>query len=66
MVVVKKRNKFIDIVLLFLTFLKVGAFTFGGGYAMIPIIQREVVDKRKWVTDNDILDILAISESDKE
>lgn len=63
MVVVKKRNKFIDIVLLFLTFLKVGAFTFGGGYAMIPIIQREVVDKRKWVTDNDILDILAISES---
>ncbi len=63
MFLVKKGNKFIDILLLFLTFLKVGAFTFGGGYAMIPIIQREVVDKRKWVNNSDILDILAISES---
>ena len=60
---VKKGSKFTDILLLFLTFLKVGAFTFGGGYAMIPIIQKEVVDKRKWVDNNDILDILAISES---
>ena len=59
----KKRTKFIDIVSLFLTFLKVGAFTFGGGYAMIPIIEKEVVEKRKWVNDNDILDIIAISES---
>ena len=49
--------------MLFLTFLKVGAFTFGGGYAMIPIIQKEVVDKRKWANNSDILDILAISES---
>lgn len=49
--------------MLFLTFLKVGAFTFGGGYAMIPIIQKEVVEKRKWATNADILDILAISES---
>ena len=63
MFVVKKGNKFTDILLLFLTFLKVGAFTFGGGYAMIPIIQREVVDKRKWVSNTDILDIIAISES---
>lgn len=63
MFVVKKGNKFTDILFLFLTFLKVGAFTFGGGYAMIPIIQREVVDKRKWVSNTDILDIIAISES---
>lgn len=45
------------------TFLKIGAFTFGGGYAMIPLIQREVVEKNKWLTDEDILDIIAIAES---
>ena len=60
---VKKEGKLFQILMLFLTFLKVGAFTFGGGYAMIPIIQKEVVEKRKWATNADILDILAISES---
>ena len=59
----KKENKFKQILILFLTFLKVGAFTFGGGYAMIPIIHKEVVEKRKWATNSDVLDILAISES---
>ncbi len=49
--------------LLFVTFLKIGAFTFGGGYAMIPLIQKEVVEKRKWISDQDILDIVAIAES---
>ena len=48
---------------IFLTFFKIGAFTFGGGYAMIPLIQREAVDNRKWVTEEDILDIVAIAES---
>lgn len=48
---------------LFFTFLKIGAFTFGGGYAMIPMIQREIVEKKKWINDEDILDIVAISES---
>ena len=48
---------------LFLTFLKIGAFTFGGGYAMIPVIQRETVEKHKWISDDDILDIIAIAES---
>jgi len=48
---------------LFLTFLKIGAFTFGGGYAMIPLIQKEVAEERKWITDEDILDIVAIAES---
>ena len=47
----------------FLTFLKIGAFTFGGGYAMIPIIQKEAVEKHHWVTDDDILEIIAIAES---
>ena len=48
---------------LFLTFLKIGAFTFGGGYAMIPIIEKEMVEKHKWITSEDILDIFAIAES---
>ncbi len=51
------------VLLLLLTFLKIGAFTFGGGYAMIPLIQKEVVDKRKWISNDDILDIIAIAES---
>lgn len=48
---------------LFLTFLKIGAFTFGGGYAMIPLIQKETVENKKWITDDDILEIIAIAES---
>ena len=48
---------------LFGTFFKIGAFTFGGGYAMIPLIQREVVEKRHWIEQSDILDIVAIAES---
>ena len=48
---------------LFLTFLKIGAFTFGGGYAMLPLIQREIVEKRKWITNDDILEVVAIAES---
>ena len=48
---------------LFWTFFRIGAFTFGGGYAMIPLIQKETVEKRGWVTDEDILDIIAIAES---
>ena len=48
---------------IFTTFMKIGTFTFGGGYAMIPLIQRETVVKRKWVEDEDILNIVAIAES---
>ena len=48
---------------IFLTFFKIGAFTFGGGYAMIPLIQREAVENHHWVADEDILDIVAIAES---
>ncbi|MBQ8868811.1 MAG: chromate transporter [Oscillospiraceae bacterium] len=49
--------------ILFATFFKIGAFTFGGGYAMIPLIQKEVVENKKWISDSDILDIIAIAES---
>ena len=48
---------------LFLTFLKVGAFAFGGGYAMISRMKKETVENKKWITDEDILDIIAIAES---
>ena len=48
---------------LFLTFFKIGLFTFGGGYAMIPLIKSEAADKKGWITQSDMLDIVAISES---
>ena len=48
---------------LFVTFLKIGGFTFGGGYAMIPLIQKETVENKGWITDEDILEIIAIAES---
>ncbi len=47
----------------FKTFFKIGMFTLGGGYAMIPIIESEVVDKKKWVNKEDFLDIIAIAQS---
>ena len=49
--------------MLFKIFLKIGAFTFGGGYAMIPFIQREVVTKHHYINEEEILEIVAISES---
>lgn len=48
---------------LFLIFFKIGAFTFGGGYAMLPIIKREVVEEKKWLTDSEMFDIITIAES---
>jgi len=48
---------------LFCTFFRIGAFTFGGGYAMIPLIQKETVENKGWITDEDILEIIAIAES---
>ena len=48
---------------LFFTFFKIGAFTFGGGWAMISIIEREVVDNHKWLDKDEFLDALAISQS---
>ena len=56
----KERSKALT---LFLTFLKIGAFTFGGGYAMIPLIQREIVFRRGWITEDDVLEITVIAES---
>ena len=47
---------------LFLTFVKIGTFTIGGGYAMLPLIQREVVD-HGWMTKEDFIDIFAVTQS---
>ena len=52
-------NFYVD---LFLTFAKVGVCTFGGGYAMLPILQREVVEKKRWVTDEAITDYYALGQ----
>lgn len=48
---------------LFITFFKIGLFTIGGGYAMIPLLQREVVEHKGWLTDQDFLDLMAIAQS---
>lgn len=48
---------------LFATFFKIGAFTFGGGWAMISIIEREIVDKHAWIKREEFLDLLAIAQS---
>ena len=48
---------------LFVVFLKIGAFTFGGGWAMISIIEKEIVDKKRWVSKEEFLDLLAVSQS---
>lgn len=56
-------KKFKIIFNLFITLFKIGLFTFGGGYAMIAIIQRELVEKKKWIEQEEFLDMIAIAES---
>ena len=52
-------NPYLD---LFLTFAQIGVCTFGGGYAMLPILQREVVEKRGWATEDELMDYYAIGQ----
>lgn len=47
---------------LFLSFLKIGAFSFGGGYAMLPLIEKEVIDVHGWITAKEFIDVLAVVE----
>ena len=51
-----------ELLTLFLTFAKVGVMTFGGGYAMLPILQREVVENKGWTTDEELTDYFAIGQ----
>jgi chromate transporter len=48
---------------LFITLFKIGLFTFGGGYAMIAVLQRELVERKKWIEQEEFLDLIAIAES---
>jgi chromate transporter len=48
---------------LFKTFCKIGGLTFGGGYAMLPMLQKEVVDERKWATNDELLDYYAVGQA---
>ncbi len=58
-----KDNTSKNLLTLFLTFLKIGAFTFGGGYAMIALIENQFVTKKKWLSQSEFLDMIAIAES---
>ena len=55
-----KLKQFIE---LYLAFVKIGTFTFGGGLAMMPIMQRELIEKRGWITEEEIIDYFAIGQS---
>lgn len=55
-----RKNIYLDI---FFTFFKIGLFTFGGGYAMIAVMQREVIEKKKWIDKKTMMDLIVISQS---
>ncbi len=56
----KKLNILLD---LFITFFKIGLFTFGGGYAMIPLIEDACVEKKKWITNDEMMNVTVVAES---
>lgn len=58
--VAASRNIYLDA---FLTFFKIGLFTIGGGYAMIPLIEAEIIEKKKWVSHDEFVDLMAIAQS---
>mgnify|MGYP003313019506 CR=1 FL=1 len=51
-----------ELVRMFLTFARIGGLTFGGGYSMLPMLQREVVEKHKWATEEELMDYFAIGQ----
>lgn len=57
------KNKLKEFLNLYLAFVKIGTFTFGGGLAMMPIMQRELIEKRGWVTEEELIDYFAIGQS---
>lgn len=56
-------KKFLELLNLYFTFFKIGLFTFGGGLSMLPILERELVTKRGWLTSDEIIDYFAIGQS---
>ncbi len=59
----KKRSSEVSLLDLFITFFRIGVFTFGGGYAMIPLIEREIIDKKSWLPKKEFIDLLTIAQS---
>ena len=59
----KETKKYKELVQLFLTFMQIGGFTIGGGYAMIPTIQNIAVDKKKWVSEETMTDYITLAQS---
>lgn len=59
----KKNNYFVNLLQLYLIFAKIGSFTIGGGLAMMPMIQKELIEKRKWMTEEELLDYYAVGQS---
>ena len=57
------KNKLKQFFELYFAFVKIGTFTFGGGLAMMPIMQRELIEKRGWITDEELIDYFAIGQS---
>ena len=57
------KGKLRELLDIYIAFVKIGAFTFGGGLAMMPMMQRELVDKRNWITEEDLIDYYAIGQS---
>ena len=55
-------QKFKTLLSLFFTYFKIGLFTFGGGYAMIALIEENVVNKKQWITKDELADIVTIAE----
>jgi chromate transporter len=58
-----KSNRLNSLITLFYIFLKIGAFTWGGGYVMLPLIRNEIVRNRKWVTSEDFINGISVSQS---
>lgn len=58
-----KNNKYIQLLEIFWTFLKISPVSFGGGFAMMPMMRREIVEKRKWINEEEIIDAFALAQS---
>lgn len=58
-----KKNKLLQLFDLYIAFFKIGAFTFGGGLAMMPMMQRELIQQRHWITEDQLIDYYAVGQS---
>ncbi len=58
---IEERNPYNKLLQIFIIFFKIGAFTFGGGLAMLPLVKKEIVDKKEWVSPQEFVDIVAVA-----